>query len=423
MVGIGSLAISCCVCVNIITHENQNPSLLSSNISATIRLPHIDQLSKHQKSPCLFDFLSTNSYWHLLRARNTLGFQDCARIVRIGHARRLNLGWVPPLVFLHLSTNLKVWFMGKIYILSDFTNILRAYKNPHSLSAGNIFSSHLPNLFCTNQHHLRSTTTTLLRQPTQLKHNSAVNATSFHPQVQYTSTKMAYILDIITLNAALEKLTMEVDHSGTTAPNTMDTNHDSGLTTPDDMKMVPITGTTTPDTRMKVAIAIDDTFIELTMPEDMDLEMSSSKISTPDIHDFDMCSIPETSSPASTFSFEMSPFIDRSLKTRNARMANAILALDEDVPMDVDDSIKTLFENHKGTKSSSIDYLTDDNYLDYKELAAAKKAATPALPKSKRHQAYQAPKSTPESILNSAEIRTMPKILQARMIALRGTSQ
>ncbi|TVY86619.1 hypothetical protein LAWI1_G007016 [Lachnellula willkommii] len=223
---------------------------------------------------------------------------------------------------------------------------------------------------------------------------------------------MAYILDIIALDAALEKLTL----SAANQLDTMDTDHDSDLAT-DDMEMDPNTRTRTPDTFMKTAIPLDCTSTEPTMPEDMRLEMSSSEILIPD-NDFDKCSISETSSTASTFSFEMSPFNDRSLRTRDARMANAILALDEDVPMDVDASIKALWENNHGTTSSTMDYLTDDNYLDYKELAAEKKAATPALPKSKAHQAHRAPKSTPGLTLDAAETRIMARMLQDRMIAL-----
>jgi hypothetical protein len=101
-----------------------------------------------------------------------------------------------------------------------------------------------------------------------------------------------------------------------------------------------------------------------------------------------MCSASETNTPASTFSLETTPFNDRSPETRDARLANTLLALNEDIPMDADESIKAILENNTDTISSvlgAMEYLVDDNYLDYKEAMAEKKTTTSALPKSKAY--------------------------------------
>ena len=188
---------------------------------------------------------------------------------------------------------------------------------------------------------------------------------------------MDYILDIDALMAALANLMLNI----TNKSDTMEIDHKSGTMTPDDMETDPKSGTTTPDTLMRMATPFDDALMELGTPDDTHLEMSSSsEPSTPNSNDFEICSISGTN----TFSFDITSFNDRSPETRDARMANSILALDEDIPMDVDDSIKTLLYNNTDTTSSTMDY------LDYKETMAEKKATTPALPKSKAHQARKA---------------------------------
>lgn len=89
---------------------------------------------------------------------------------------------------------------------------------------------------------------------------------------------------------------------------------------------------------------------------------------------------------------EITPFNDRSVETRNVRTASALQALDEDTPMDLDDSISNLLENNTNITTStpgSMDYIVSDSYLDFKEALAEKKAKSPPLPKSKTFEARQ----------------------------------
>lgn len=74
---------------------------------------------------------------------------------------------------------------------------------------------------------------------------------------------------------------------------------------------------------------------------------------------------------------------DRSLETRNARLASALLSLDEDIPTDADDSIKDLIKAHTPTFSPMF----DENYQDYKAGLAAKRASEKKLPRSKGRRA------------------------------------
>jgi hypothetical protein len=79
-------------------------------------------------------------------------------------------------------------------------------------------------------------------------------------------------------------------------------------------------------------------------------------------------------------SIDLIDFNNRSLEARDARLANAILSLDEDIPEDIDDSIKQLLKNHVAITTSSE---FDDHYLEYKQQMATKRIAEKKLPTSK----------------------------------------
>ncbi|TVY83987.1 hypothetical protein LSUE1_G001336, partial [Lachnellula suecica] len=203
-------------------------------------------------------------------------------------------------------------------------------------------------------------------------------------------SKMDYKLDTLDLSARLEELLdnlfinhsdtsedMEIGNNGTASSDTTMIDSESDTATPDTSEDMEVdnTGTATPDTNMT------DSTSGTATPADNDLEMSNAS---------------ELSTPSSTFNFEVTPFNDRSPETRNARMASALLALDEDVPMDVDDSIKDLLETNNDSTPSALgptmDWIVSDNYLDLQEAMAEKKAATPKLPKSRAHQTRAAAK-------------------------------
>jgi len=103
--------------------------------------------------------------------------------------------------------------------------------------------------------------------------------------------------------------------------------------------------------------------------------------------------ITETSSESSkTLSSISSPTIERSIETRNARLASSILSLDEDIPDDIDDSIKALVKPYLSSNPSALgamEFLVDEDYLEYKANIAAKKASEKKLPKSKEQHLTQ----------------------------------
>ena len=93
-----------------------------------------------------------------------------------------------------------------------------------------------------------------------------------------------------------------------------------------------------------------------------------------------------------TGSSDVIPFNDRSMEIRNARLANALDSLDEDLPENVDDSIKNLLRNYTDSKPSALSpmkFIVNDKYLDYKSNLAAKRALEKKLPKSKGRRFQQ----------------------------------
>lgn len=68
------------------------------------------------------------------------------------------------------------------------------------------------------------------------------------------------------------------------------------------------------------------------------------------------------------------PFNDRSVEVRDARLAASLQNLDEDVPLCVDDSIKSLLGVYQVPRRAlgPMTFLVDENYLEYKSNLAAK---------------------------------------------------
>lgn len=80
------------------------------------------------------------------------------------------------------------------------------------------------------------------------------------------------------------------------------------------------------------------------------------------------------------------PFNDRSMEARDARLANALYSLDEDLPQNIDDSIKNFLMAHLNSTPSGLgrmEFLVDENYLEYKSNLATKRALEKKLPRSK----------------------------------------
>jgi hypothetical protein len=92
----------------------------------------------------------------------------------------------------------------------------------------------------------------------------------------------------------------------------------------------------------------------------------------------------DVSSASSALPANLIDFNNRSPEARDARLANSIFSLDEDIPQDIDNSIKEILKNHtERIIVSSLDFLDDKNYLEYKQQMAAKRIAEKNLPKSK----------------------------------------
>jgi hypothetical protein len=114
---------------------------------------------------------------------------------------------------------------------------------------------------------------------------------------------------------------------------------------------------------------------------------SSVATSSNSAQDSSSGSISSTSDVTSASSLSSSNFIDfsnRRAEARDARLANSILSLDEDIPEDIDDSIKTLLKNHITTTMK-----VDDHYLEYKQQMATKRYNEKKLPTSKARSARQ----------------------------------
>lgn len=157
-----------------------------------------------------------------------------------------------------------------------------------------------------------------------------------------------------------------------------------------------------------------------TSPKSTFATINTTEIQIPkDLTNAETCSIATTStstqdsdsdslfSTASDVTYESSvssenpyhiDFIDsnnRSPEARNARLANLILSLDEDIPQDVDDSIKILLKNHTNT---AIKF--GDHYLEYKQQMATKRFTEKKLPISKSRSTRQ--KSPPPNNLTNS---------------------
>ncbi|PVH88470.1 hypothetical protein DL98DRAFT_628500, partial [Cadophora sp. DSE1049] len=95
----------------------------------------------------------------------------------------------------------------------------------------------------------------------------------------------------------------------------------------------------------------------------------------------------EISENHSTSSDDAADFSDRSADVRDARLANAILCLDEDIPEGLDNSVKELLEKHASSTNASalgpMSFLVSKHYLEFKVVQAAKKATEKKLPRSK----------------------------------------
>jgi len=119
----------------------------------------------------------------------------------------------------------------------------------------------------------------------------------------------------------------------------------------------------------------------------IEVETSSVATSSNNTQYTDSDSHSIASSVTSASSLSSSPksidFIDfnnRSPEARDARVANSLLSLDEDIPEDLDDSIKQLLKYHNAI-TTSLEH--DDHYLEYKQQMATKRIAEKKLPISK----------------------------------------
>jgi hypothetical protein len=114
----------------------------------------------------------------------------------------------------------------------------------------------------------------------------------------------------------------------------------------------------------------------------------NNKAATPDSSISDSASVYDLTftEDFSIISSDFLPFNDRSMETRDARLASALYSLDEDLPQDIDESIKILLRVHANSTPSAfghVEFLADDNYLEYKSTLAAKRALEKELPKCK----------------------------------------
>ncbi|KAL2064866.1 hypothetical protein VTL71DRAFT_4006 [Oculimacula yallundae] len=88
-------------------------------------------------------------------------------------------------------------------------------------------------------------------------------------------------------------------------------------------------------------------------------------------------------------------FNDRTSEVRDMRLANAIICLDEDIPEDLDDSIKELLHKHTSDTNANalgpMSFLVSEHYLAFKAQRDAKKANEKKLPRSKGRFARSTP--------------------------------
>ncbi|KAE8447446.1 hypothetical protein EG329_010719 [Mollisiaceae sp. DMI_Dod_QoI] len=81
----------------------------------------------------------------------------------------------------------------------------------------------------------------------------------------------------------------------------------------------------------------------------------------------------------------------RTPEIRDSRMANSLLSLDEDIPQHVDESIKQLLTAHANTMNAlgPMEFIVSEDYLEYKQRIAARKATEKKLPRSRGQQKSQ----------------------------------
>jgi hypothetical protein len=121
---------------------------------------------------------------------------------------------------------------------------------------------------------------------------------------------------------------------------------------------------------------------------------NNTKYSDSDSHSIASSVTSASSLSSSPKNIDFTDFNNRSPEARDARVASSILSLDEDIPEDIDDSIKQLLKNHVAL-TTSLEF--DDHYLEYKQQMATKRIAEKKLPTSKTGSIRQIspPKSIP----------------------------
>jgi hypothetical protein len=107
---------------------------------------------------------------------------------------------------------------------------------------------------------------------------------------------------------------------------------------------------------------------------------NSTQYTDSDSHSIASSVTSASSLSSSPKSIDFIDFNNRSPEARDARVANSILSLDEDIPEDIDDSIKQLLKNHIAI-TTSLEF--DDHYLEYKQQMATKRITEKKLPTSK----------------------------------------
>jgi hypothetical protein len=98
----------------------------------------------------------------------------------------------------------------------------------------------------------------------------------------------------------------------------------------------------------------------------------------------DVTSASSVSSSSSSKLISFIDFNDRSPEARDARLANLLLSLDEDIPEEVDDTIKTLIKNQTTTTMKF-----GDHFLEYKQQMATKRLTEKRLPTSAARSSHQ----------------------------------
>jgi hypothetical protein len=118
--------------------------------------------------------------------------------------------------------------------------------------------------------------------------------------------------------------------------------------------------------------------------------IAASSSGTQDSDSESLSTVSDVTSASGISSPSIIDFHDRSLEARDARLANSILSLDEDIPQDIDDSIKELLKSYTDIAiGPPKKILLDQHYWEYKQQIAAKRAGEKKLPKSKGRSTCQ----------------------------------